>query len=415
MLRCAAVAAALRRHAAPPQRSSPPTMASFFHHRPTYKPTPGCHVYVSEGRDARVIARLRDVCRAQPGVALASAFVDAPYHRSSVALVSRSTGALAAAVAALAEAALHAIDLRAHGATHPRLGALDHVSCQPLPEGLDLGPARTVALPDGSSITYLVDDDGDDRGEGSSSSSSGSGTGGAGGVAADSKSSSGSGQEQRAASGAHASTSGRGGDAAAAAALEEAGRLARDIGARLGGAPCRLPVFLYGAARADGRPLADVRRALGYFGANAAGGAAWAGALAGGGDLAARGCAPDFGPSAADARAGVATVGAVPWIVNFNVPLAAGADLAAARRAARAVSARGGGLRGVEAMALAHAGGAVEVACNLLEPALSPPRAVRAAIEAAAAAEGLQVPRGGAYIIGKLPADIAAAADAAGV
>jgi len=57
-------------------------------------PKTGCHVYTSEGRDAKVIAHLRDVCRAQPGVLLASAFVDEPYHRSSVTLVSRSADAV---------------------------------------------------------------------------------------------------------------------------------------------------------------------------------------------------------------------------------------------------------------------------------------------------------------------------------
>ena len=31
--------------------------------------------------------------------------------------------------------------------------------------------------------------------------------------------------------------------------------------------------------------------------------------------------APDMGPPAADARAGVCTVGAAPLVINFNVPL----------------------------------------------------------------------------------------------
>lgn len=53
-------------------------------------------MYTSEGRDARVISRLRDLCRAQPGVLLASSFVDEPYHRSSYTLVSRSADAVRA-------------------------------------------------------------------------------------------------------------------------------------------------------------------------------------------------------------------------------------------------------------------------------------------------------------------------------
>jgi glutamate formiminotransferase len=51
-------------------------------------------VYASEGRDAAVIARLRDLCRAQPGVLLAASFVDEPYHRSSYTLVSPSAPAV---------------------------------------------------------------------------------------------------------------------------------------------------------------------------------------------------------------------------------------------------------------------------------------------------------------------------------
>lgn len=56
---------------------------------------------------------------------------------------------------------------------------------------------------------------------------------------------------------------------------------------------------------------------------------------------------PDAGPSSAPPAAGVVTLGAVPWVVNFNVPLFT-ADRAAAAAVARAVSTRGGGLKGVE-------------------------------------------------------------------
>lgn len=46
-------------------------------------------------------------------------------------------------------------------------------------------------------------------------------------------------------------------------------------------------------------------------------------------------------------RTGVATIGAVPFIINYNVPLET-SDLQAAKAIAKAVSERGGGLRGVE-------------------------------------------------------------------
>ncbi len=65
------------------------------------------------------------------------------------------------------------------------------------------------------------------------------------------------------------------------------------------------------------------------------------------------GMRPDFGPSKLDPRRGLATVGALPWVVNFNILLQTD-DLQLARQIARAVSGRGGGLPSVEAMALPH-------------------------------------------------------------
>lgn len=44
-----------------------------------------------------------------------------------------------------------------------------------------------------------------------------------------------------------------------------AAALARSISASLGKAPDSVPCFLYGAAHPQGRPLADLRRSLGYF------------------------------------------------------------------------------------------------------------------------------------------------------
>ena len=85
--------------------------------------------------------------------------------------------------------------------------------------------------------------------------------------------------------------------------------------------------------------------APGYFGLTDSSRHAWQGEVAAGRDLSP--FPPDEGPRSANPRRGVVTVGAVPWIVNYNVPLATG-DMPAARRVARAVSERGGGLRGVE-------------------------------------------------------------------
>jgi hypothetical protein len=64
-------------------------------------------------------------------------------------------------------------------------------------------------------------------------------------------------------------------------------------------------------------------------------------------DLDLSGFPPDAGPYAAKAAAGVVTLGAVPWVTNFNIPVFTD-DMAAAKAVAKAVSTKGGGLPGVE-------------------------------------------------------------------
>jgi glutamate formiminotransferase len=285
-----------------------------------------CQVYVSEGRDAGRLAALRHVAEAAaPGALLANTFIDSPYHRTSFTLLSRSAGGLAAAATALARAALAAIDLRAHEASHPRLGAVDHISCHPL-------------MP------------------------------------------------------------------ATAEGMAAAAQAARAIGEQLGAGPAALPVYAYGAAHPERAALDSVRRHLGYFAGSKSG--RWQGALR----EAAPGAAPppSFGPAAPAPRSGVCCVGAVPWLVNFNVLLGT-EDEAAAKIVARAVSQRAGGLRGVQAMALRHAEG-VEVACNLLDPAAVPPAAVEEAVRGAAQAAGLRVLR--SYTIGKTVGELLLLAEA---
>lgn len=72
---------------------------------------------------------------------------------------------------------------------------------------------------------------------------------------------------------------------------------------------------------------------------------------------------PDFGPEEFDPSRGIATVGALPFVVNYNILLET-EDLQLARQIARAISGRGGGLPCVEAMALPHDQGAL--ACRSL-------------------------------------------------
>lgn len=193
---------------------------------------------------------------------------------------------------------------------------------------------------------------------------------------------------------------------AADGALAGAASLAREVAASVG--ERGVPVFCYGAASPTGRTLAETRRALGYFeGGNGAG----RGAGRGAGADASPPPPPEYGPKHPSPAAGVALIGATPWVVNLNVPLKTG-DLSVARAIARRVSTRGGGpLPGVEAMGLAH-GGATEVACNLRDPDAAPPAAVEALIRAAAETAGV-ASAGPAYQTGRAPAAIAADAAAA--
>ncbi|KAH8052265.1 formimidoyltetrahydrofolate cyclodeaminase [Aureococcus anophagefferens] len=115
----------------------------------------------------------------------------------------------------------------------------------------------------------------------------------------------------------------------------------------------------------------------------------------------------DAGPATVDPAVGVATIGAVAHVLNFNVVLATG-DAAVAKRISNAVRTRGGGpdaLPHVEALALAH-DGQYEVACNLTDVEVTPPAAVLERISRAAAAAGVAVDR--SYHIGLTRAEIAA-------
>lgn len=56
---------------------------------------------------------------------------------------------------------------------------------------------------------------------------------------------------------------------------------------------------------------------------------------------------PDEGTHSASPAAGVVCIGAVPWVINYNVPLYT-EDLEAVRAVARGVSTKGGGLPGVQ-------------------------------------------------------------------
>lgn len=149
-----------------------------------------------------------------------------------------------------------------------------------------------------------------------------------------------------------------------------------------------VPTFLYGAASEEGRTLDAIRRELGYFKPNSSGNQWY-----GGPKLESLPLKPDAGPSQLIETKGVIVIGATRWVDNYNVPVFS-TDIAAVRRIAKRVSARGGGLPSVQAMALAHGDTVTEVACNLLEPNKVGGDRVQLEAERLAKEEGMTVGKG---------------------
>ncbi|GJN01099.1 hypothetical protein PR202_ga18335 [Eleusine coracana subsp. coracana] len=143
----------------------------------------------------------------------------------------------------------------------------------------------------------------------------------------------------------------------AGARLDDVAALARAVATDIGD-KLQVPTYLYGAAHGEGRTLASIRRQLGYFTPTSPDNQ-WQGAS----DASSLPVAPDAGPGTPSRSKGVVVVGATAWVDNYNVPLHT-SDVEAAKRIARAVSERGGGLRSVQAMGLAHGEGVTEVAAT---------------------------------------------------
>lgn len=158
------------------------------------------------------------------------------------------------------------------------------------------------------------------------------------------------------------------------ATLEDATRLARRAGERIGA--LGLPVYLYEAAATapHRRNLADLRRG-GYEG------------------LAARMedplWQPDYGPPALDPRKGAVAVGARPFLVAFNAYLDTG-DVNVAKAVARRMRERDGGVPGVRALGL-EVGGKAQVSMNLTDLDTTPIPTALEAVRAAAAEHGASV------------------------
>ncbi|XP_024020978.1 uncharacterized protein LOC21404998 isoform X3 [Morus notabilis] len=171
------------------------------------------------------------------------------------------------------------------------------------------------------------------------------------------------------------------------ASLDEAAWLAKavalDIGNRF-----QVPVYLYAAAHPTGKALDTIRRELGYYRPNFMGNQ-WAGWTMP--EVLPE--KPNEGPTSVSRARGITMIGACPWVALYNVPLLS-TDVSAAKRIARMVSARGGGLPTVQTLGLVHGEDATEIACMLLEPNQIGADRVQNRVEVLAAQEGLDVEKG---------------------
>lgn len=177
------------------------------------------------------------------------------------------------------------------------------------------------------------------------------------------------------------------GNVSIGACVDLARALGRAVAERFG-----IPVFLYedAASRPERRALEDVRR----------------GQLAGLAQRMTQEAAvwgPDFGPAAPHATAGVSVIGVRPLLIAFNVNLAT-EDVRIARRIARTVRARGGGLPHVKAIGVRLADRrAVQVAMNLTDYTRTPPHRAFEAVAREACKLGVRV--AGSEVVGLVPAD----------
>jgi glutamate formiminotransferase len=122
-----------------------------------------CIPNVSEGRRRDVVESIAGAVRSVPGVTLLDYSSDASHNRS-VFTFAGDADAVKAAVLALYERALPAIDLRSHAGEHPRLGAVDVVPFVPI-EGVTMAECVALAKDVGSEVArrfgvpvYLYED-----------------------------------------------------------------------------------------------------------------------------------------------------------------------------------------------------------------------------------------------------------------
>jgi glutamate formiminotransferase len=109
-----------------------------------------CIPNVSEGRRADVVDAIAAAIRAVPGVRLLDHSSDASHNRS-VFTMAGDAGPIKAAVLAMYERAVPAIDLRTHTGEHPRLGAIDVVPFVPI-EGVTMAACVELAQEVGAEV-----------------------------------------------------------------------------------------------------------------------------------------------------------------------------------------------------------------------------------------------------------------------
>ncbi|XP_062215260.1 uncharacterized protein LOC133915892 [Phragmites australis] len=170
------------------------------------------------------------------------------------------------------------------------------------------------------------------------------------------------------------------------ATMEGAAWLAKLVASEISN-DLQVPVFLYAAAHPTGKSVGAIRRDLGYYRPNYKGNQ-WAGSILP--DVLP--IKPDEGPTHVSHERGATTIGATPWIENYNVPVLC-KDVATVRRITRRVSGRGGGLPTVQALALFHGDDCTEIAC-LLDPDHVSANQVQTVVEQIAAEQGLEVEKG---------------------
>ncbi len=122
-----------------------------------------CIPNISEGRRPEIVEAIAAAIRAVPGVRLLDHSSDASHNRS-VFTMAGDAGPLKAAILALYERALDAIDLRTHQGEHPRLGAVDVVPFVPI-EGATMQDCVALAKDVASAVAsrfnvpiYLYED-----------------------------------------------------------------------------------------------------------------------------------------------------------------------------------------------------------------------------------------------------------------